>query len=106
MSFLSSGEIISLENLLRRLETIPFQENQSYRLTGEVISIDVPRRICQIQHGEYGLVIDLELIPLEEVVINTKMQFIGELISCRSEAKVCNTSTSSFCMVLYKIINT
>lgn len=96
MSFLNSGEIITLDVLTERLSTTPFVENRSYRVTGIVVNVNLMKKYCQIQHGNSTLLVEFELLAMSEIVVDGLIQFIGELKAFRSEPKVHDFSSSGY----------
>lgn len=88
MSFLTTGEIVTLDELWTRLTTAPFVENRCYRLTGIVSVVDYAGRFCRIEHGKSSMIIDTELISMTDISIDGLVQFIGELKWSQNEPKV------------------
>lgn len=88
MSFLSTGEIVTLDELWMRLTTAPFVESRCYRLTGIVSVVDYVRRFCRIEHGKSSIVVDTELISMTDITVDSMVQFIGEIKWSQSEPKV------------------
>lgn len=94
MSFLSTGEIVTLDELWMRLTTAPFVENRCYRLTGIVSVVDYVGRFCRIEHGKSSMIIDTELISMTDISVDGLVQFIGELKWSHNEPKVLRDVTS------------
>ena len=74
---MQSGELV----LLKELQLDRHVIGKYMRVTGNVTTIDYGRRLCQIEHTNHILWVDLTYIDLvaHEIRVSTLVQFIGEI---------------------------
>ncbi len=102
MSFLNSGQIVSLSELCQTLVSTTFVENRSYRVTGIISSINHMKRYCEISHEDASLFVELEIISMNDVsfLVGGMIQFIGEVKLFKNEPKVCLSTFFEFFAIL------
>lgn len=74
---MQAGEIVLLKELQHDRHVV----GKYLRVTGNVTMIDFVRRVCQIEHTDHILWVDLTLIDLAVLELKeaTLVQFIGEI---------------------------
>ena len=86
------GEII----LLKELHSCTEPMNGKYvRITGFIEEYDPIHALCRIQHENFSIIIDLELITaVKNLSIDILGQFIGELRPCHEKKWNSTTNTT------------
>jgi hypothetical protein len=51
------------------------------------VSINYVKKFCEIRHEDSTLLVELELIPLVDIIADELMQFIGDVKLYRSDPK-------------------
>ena len=77
---LETAQIVLLEEISSICENVDFNKQGPYlRVTGVITSVDLQQRRCIITDGEHHLEINLELVNMASIKLDTLFQFFGSI---------------------------
>ena len=77
---LETAQIVLLEEISSVCENVDFNKQEPYlRVTGVITSADLQQRRCIITDGDYYLEINLELVNMSSIKLDTLFQFFGSI---------------------------